>query len=169
MSTATTGDLAHGASSTVQEFMRHFISGDIDWCACNMSTDALKNLYRYTVLLSSKPNYRKVLEIKDILGNIHNLHLYEIIYLEAQKQSTVVYTLDGSFRLRKGITCVTDMINEANPDALIRVHRSYSVNPIFVKTIKGEEVELSDGKVLPLSARRRTEAIEAISEARIAE
>lgn len=132
----------------------------------NFPTSFSKDVYRYTLLLSSKRCYRSTVELRDILGNIHVLRLAEIVYLEAQKQSTIVHTSDGSFRLREGISKVMDKLNESDSIAFVRIHRSYVVNPLYVRTIQAEDIELSDGQVLPLSARRRGEATELIGKAR---
>lgn len=120
----------------------------------------------HVLLLSSRRCYRSTVELRDILGNIHVLRLAEIVYLEAQKQSTIVHDTEGSFRLREGITKVVENLNQADPIALVRIHRSYVVNPLYVKTIKSDVVELATGQELPLSARRRSEAVELIAQAR---
>lgn len=135
----------------------------------NFPTSFSKEVYRYTLLLSSRRCYRSTVELKDILGNVHVLRLAEIVYLEAQKQSTIVHTSEGSFRLREGITKVADMLNEVDPVALVRIHRSYVVNPLYVKTIKSDAIELTTKQTLPLSNRRRSEATELIAKARNAE
>lgn len=125
-----------------------------------------KEIYRYMLLVSSKRSYHATVELKDILGNVHVLRLVEIVYLQAQKQSTIVHTTDGKFRLREGISKVLAHLNKADASAFVRIHRSYAVNPLYVKTIKAEEVQLASGGTLPLSTRRRSEAMKLISEGR---
>ena len=80
----------------------------------------------------------------------------EIVYLEAQINYTILHLIDG----RKIVSSTTLKYHEADSclDGFLRVHRSYLINPDFIKTIvKGRTktiAQLLDGKEIEVSRRR---------------
>lgn len=87
------------------------------------------------------------LEFRDIEKKYHYLFPYEILYLKAALQRTVIYTKDGCFQIY-GLL----MENEKKlPETFKRIHKSYVVNTMFIDHICRYQVILKDGQKLPVS------------------
>lgn len=89
----------------------------------------------------------KKLVFRDCGKNYHYLFPYEILYLQAARERTVVYTKDGCFQI-SGI-----LMEHAKklPEAFRRIHKSYVVNSMFIDHICRYQVFLKDGQILPVS------------------
>ncbi|MBA4850566.1 LytTR family DNA-binding domain-containing protein [Emticicia sp. BO119] len=80
----------------------------------------------------------------------------EIVYLEAQINYTILHLKNG----RKIVSSTTLKYHQADSclDGFLRVHRSYLINPDFIKNIVRERTktiaQLLDGRELEVSRRR---------------
>lgn len=90
-----------------------------------------------------------------LLGGNYQLLFEEIVLIEGQGNYTVFHChLYGHPILTsKSLSFYRDKL----PAQLLRVHKSYFVNLLFVKAFDGESVYLTDGKRIPVSRRRRRE------------
>ena len=84
---------------------------------------------------------------------LFNLHVEEIIYLEASGDYTVITTKADQFVSSSGIGKLEEIMN---PDMFIRVHRSTIINLTFLKEIErhfngGMIVKMQNGKSFPVS------------------
>jgi len=87
------------------------------------------------------------MEFRDIEKKYHYLFPYEVLYLQAALQKTVVYTKDDSFQISGILT-----ENEKKlPKTFRRIHKSYIVNTMFIDHICRYQVFLKNGKKLPIS------------------
>lgn len=120
-------------------------------------TSFARETYRYTKALSQQMSSDATCELRDVEGNLNLLRPADITYLEAQRQSTVVHCMSRSFRVRSGITDVARRINTDSSDMLVRTHRSYAVNVLYVDRIGRTAVHLTTDKEIPLSAQRHAE------------
>ncbi len=74
--------------------------------------------------------------------------------------------MESSFRVRGGISDIASKLDAASLGTLVRTHRSYAVNALYVERIDRDAVMMTTGAKLPLSARRRAEVEELIVAAR---
>lgn len=95
------------------------------------------------------------LVLKSKIG-IHKVRVSEIVFVEAQNRKVIYYTNSG-----EQITCA-DLFTSVS-DALLQhrefilTHRSYLVNMNYIRTIGATEMQLSNGKNIPLAQRRVTD------------
>lgn len=87
------------------------------------------------------------LEFRDIEKNYHYLFPYEILFLKAALQQTVVYTTKGEFRI-SGLLAENE---KKLPEIFRRIHKSYIVNTMFIDHICRYQVFLKDGRKIPVS------------------
>lgn len=84
---------------------------------------------------------------------IHKVHLSELIYVEAQNRKVIYYTTSG-----EQIVC-TDLFSSVCDNLLqhhefIQVHRSFLVNMNYIRSIGITDMQLHNGKNIPLAQRR---------------
>lgn len=92
-------------------------------------------------------------------GGLRVIPIDELRYVELVKHDLVFHLADGDqIRLRGTIKQVADHLREDGP--LLRISSGCIVNMDYVRLIKGSEVEVTGGDVLPLSRARRREALE---------
>lgn len=89
-----------------------------------------------------------------LLGGKCLLPFADIVFIEAQGNYTAFHLRHGQHSLTsKSLGFYGDKL----PDQLIRVHKSYFVNLLYVMTFDGAFVHLTSGQRLPVSRRRRRE------------
>lgn len=120
-------------------------------------TSFAKETYRYAMALSQQHGRDATHELRDVEGNLNLLRLADVTHLEAQRQSTIVHCVSRTFRVRSGITDVAKRIDPETNGALVRTHRSYVANALYVDRVGRDTVHLTTGEELPLSAQRRSE------------
>lgn len=125
-----------------------------------------KETHRYMIARARQLDVRNTCELRDVDGSTHFMNLSDVVYLEANRQSTVVHCLDSSFRVRGGISDIAAKLDSASLGVLIRTHRSYAVNALYVERIDRDAVVMTTGAKLALSSRRRLEVEEAVVAAR---
>lgn len=83
-----------------------------------------------------------------------NLLQQSIVYLEADRNYTVIYYHDShkdmfSLTLKRFAELLAD------DAAFVRIHRSYLVNRQYIAEVTPDNVVMRSGVVLPLARRRR--------------
>ncbi|MBB6461431.1 LytR/AlgR family response regulator transcription factor [Flammeovirga kamogawensis] len=73
--------------------------------------------------------------------------LEDIIYMESLKDYLRVYTSNGEMVVHYTLTKILENLPE---DEFIRIHRSYAISLKKVNAIEGNQVELKNGKMLPI-------------------
>lgn len=73
--------------------------------------------------------------------------LSQIWYFEAEGNYLKIYLKDREYRFRSTVTAVE---NHLKGKGFIRVHKGFLVNQLFVHILHGKEVELRDGKKIPI-------------------
>ena len=103
--------------------------------------------FEYMKRLDMQKADSEKLEFRDIEKKYHYLFPYEVLYLKAALQRTVVYTKDECFQISGILT-----ENEKKlPETFRRIHKSYIVNTMFIDHICRYQVFLKDGRKLPVS------------------
>lgn len=121
--------------------------------------------HRYANMIATQKSCRHASSVRDVQGNVHMLRLYEVMYLEANRQSTVVHCVSKIFRVREGIASLAKTIMGDEGKGLVHVQRSFYVNALYVGEVGGEDLTLFDGTKIPVSGRRRAEVCEEIARA----
>ncbi|HBA50094.1 MAG TPA: DNA-binding response regulator [Lachnospiraceae bacterium] len=83
-----------------------------------------------------------------LADGVVRLSLYEIRYLEVQKNYVTIHAGD-EYSVKRTLNELEEELDES----FYRIHRSYIVNLRFVKRISRAEVILKDGTALPLSRK----------------
>lgn len=125
----------------------------------------MDEIYRY----AGKTLYGKT----HLYFEIHKDEIVEIMisdilyfqYFDTSKQyhnrSTILYTKQGEFELRKKIS---DIFYHLPKDVFAIPHKSFIVNFLNVKAIREKEIIINNGSILPLSQKRCTEFKKAFEE-----
>ena len=82
--------------------------------------------------------------------------LTEILYLESFGHTCLMHTLEECFLVKKGISEIEKEL-EILGLSVFRTHRSYLVNLEHIAYIRGRDLELTTGEVLPVSRYRADE------------
>lgn len=91
-----------------------------------------------------------VLQASDTKGTTHWVAPAQIMYVAAAHQYTNVYCVDRTVRMRASLGSILEQL----AGTVVRVHRSYAVNPIYVSRLAGETLYLVNGAKLPVPAKR---------------
>ncbi len=96
-------------------------------------------------------------------GGVRIIPTNSIYYVELVRHDLVFHltTDDEPVRLRGAISQLSEKADGEGP--LLRISSGCIVNMDYVRLIRGPEVQMANGDMLPLSRRRRREAIEAFS------
>ena len=99
-----------------------------------------KNLQKIDVTVSFAINGRTIV-----------LPIERILYLEGDRHRTLIYMEDGTvYSYNAKLADVISML----PDYFLECHKSFLVNPKFVKEIDKKRILLNDGKEIPVSRSR---------------
>lgn len=85
---------------------------------------------------------------------IKRLALKEIYYFEYLNRKVQMKTLTNTYILKEKITAVAKFMNQYK---FLMPHKSFTVNLFYVKSIKGYDIYMMDGSVIPLSQKKSVE------------
>lgn len=108
-------------------------------------------------LTELKKNTDKVFPLKTT-SVVKNIPLNDILYFESNKRVLIVHTKgeDHSFYGK-----LDDIEEGLQNDNFIRIHQSFLVNALKIKSVSKTEVALKNGDILPVSKSRATAVKEA--------
>ena len=108
-------------------------------------------------LTELKKNTDKVFPLKTT-SVVKNIPLNDILYFESNKRVLIVHTKgeDHSFYGK-----LDDIEEGLQNDNFIRIHQSFLVNALKIKSVSKTEVTLKNGDILPVSKSRATAVKEA--------
>lgn len=111
-----------------------------------------KETYRYVqeILRRSQTTPRKLI-LQDVCGRDHILVESEVVFAEAQRTHSVVYSVNGPIEMCEKLGRLAGRL-----PGLLRVHRSYLVNPDYVVGVSRCMLHLCDGYTVPVPAQRYT-------------
>ena len=99
-----------------------------------------------TELLNRQPCSIQIVESGS--KDIFSFDTSQITYIEAQAKNCCIHTTTGEHVIKTKLMDIEQMLNDMY---FIKPHRSYLINSKYISTIKKNEVELSDGSVVPIS------------------
>ena len=88
-------------------------------------------------------------------GGVSFLSFEDIVLIQREERSTVLYTADGS-RYVTGDS-LGDMEERLPPDLFFRCHKSYIVNMRYIDRIDRKNVLLQGGRAVPISRSKQEE------------
>ncbi len=94
-------------------------------------------------------------------GGAGDVRLADILYVEMQRHTAAVHTLDGVYDLRKTMEILEQELADRR---FYRCHRSYLVNLDWVRQMLRRDFEMENGDLVPVSAKRLAEARQAFLE-----
>ena len=86
------------------------------------------------------------------------LRIKDIVYIEAQDKSVRLVQRRQSFCDRNGIEFYAQLLSAED---FYRIHRSYLINLGYVTFIRGGDVRMANGDLLPVSRLRKRQFVEA--------
>ena len=89
---------------------------------------------------------------------VKNIPLNDILYFESNKRVLIVHTKGEDLSFYGKLDDIEDSLKNDN---FIRIHQSFLVNALKIRSVSKTEVELKNGDVLPVSKSRATAVKEA--------
>ncbi len=80
----------------------------------------------------------------------------KISFVEGYRRHLTVHTADGVF---EAVGKLSEMQELLSPHGFVRVHQGFIVNMNYIKSFKTDELELTDGTRVPVSVRKRQDAL----------
>lgn len=99
---------------------------------------------------------REVVSIQNN-GEIINLAVDDILYLESEKHTVHVYMLCGNFDHYSWYASLQSFEEKLQPLGFLRIQKSYLVNMRHIKKLQCSEVIMENGLTLPVSGKNYSE------------
>ena len=99
---------------------------------------------------------REVVSIQNN-GEIINLAVDDILYLESEKHTVYVYMLCGNFDHYSCYASLQSFEEKLQPLGFLRIQKSYLVNMRHIKKLQCSEVIMENGLTLPVSGKNYSE------------
>lgn len=86
----------------------------------------------------------------------NKIQIDKISFVEGYRRHLTVHTADGVY---EAVGKVSEMQEILSPHGFVRVHQGFTVNMNYIKSLKPDEVELTDGTRIPVSVRKKQDAL----------
>lgn len=97
------------------------------------------------------PDRRLALQAHGADGTTHWVSSHSVVYVVAAHQYTDIYCRDRLIHLRASFSDVIKQLSVC----VVRVHRSYAVNPLYISHLKGVKLHLTNGVQVPIPIKQR--------------
>lgn len=104
---------------------------------------------------------KKSISIEEPSGNVEMIPLWEIMYVESEGRGTAVHTSEKTVYTSLPISRLSAKLPESD---FIEIYKAICVNISKIKRTMNDTLELSDGKILPMSRRRKKAVLTAVME-----
>lgn len=104
---------------------------------------------------------KKSLSVEDVSGNLEIISIADILYVESEGRGTAVHTSEKTIHSALPISKLSAELPEAD---FIEIYKAIFTNISKIKRTLTDTLELSDGKVLPMSRRRKKAVLTAVME-----
>lgn len=101
------------------------------------------------------------LSLEDTSGNLEIIPIAEIMYVESEGRGTAVHTAEKAIHTNIPISKLSAELPEY---VFIEIYKAIYVNISKIKRAMTDTLELSDGKILPMSRRRKKAVLTAVME-----
>lgn len=95
--------------------------------------------------------------VDDGNGRRYRVYLSNLLYLEVMDHKVTLHMFNETLTVRKNLR---EFEKELSPQGFIRCHNSYLVNAEKVAAFLGNELEMRNGDIIPISKQRRKHFIE---------
>lgn len=86
----------------------------------------------------------------------NKIQIDKISFVEGYRRHLTVHTATGQY---EAVGKISEMQEILSPHGFVRVHQGFIVNMHYIKSFKTDEVELTDGTIVPVSVRKRQDAL----------
>lgn len=93
------------------------------------------------------------LQTIDSNGISHWVYPKSVVYAKAAHQYTDIYCVGRRLRIRSSFNTALEQLG----NTVVRVHRSYAVNPAYLSYMKDQTLYLTTGDQIPIPSNRRRE------------
>ena len=107
-------------------------------------------------------NKAKFLTVTTLSGETEIIPCDEILFVESDGRGAAVYTSDNIIRTALSVNKVYPLLPQSK---FIEIHKSVFVKVTKIKRIGNDNVEMCNGKQLPLSRRKRKQVLSAVMRA----
>lgn len=101
------------------------------------------------------------LSLEDVSGNLEIISIADIMYVESEGRGTAVHTAEKAIHTNIPISKLSEELSEY---VFIEIYKAIYVNISKIKRTLTDTLELSDGKILPMSRRRKKAVLTAVME-----
>lgn len=106
-----------------------------------------------TAVWGTNGDYIKTIISED---NVQVLKVTDVVYIESHGHYLSIYMTKGTITIRSKVNEFLEGIEEM----FLRVHQSFAVNMDYVRKLDQTEIELKDGRKIPVSRRKHKDAKE---------
>ena len=106
--------------------------------------------YRSIVTAPQEEELPARLPLRTSDGETYWIERKDIVYVKANQTYSEVHTTSRTLRLH---VLFKDVINQLSP-TVVRINRSYAVNPTYVDSLRGDTLHLTTAEKLPVPPRR---------------
>lgn len=86
----------------------------------------------------------------------NKIQIDKISFVEGYRRHLTVHTAEGHY---EAVGKISEMQELLSPHGFVRVHQGFIVNMNYIKSFKTDELELTDGTRVPVSVRKRQDAL----------
>ncbi|MGN0552288.1 MAG: LytR/AlgR family response regulator transcription factor [Oscillospiraceae bacterium] len=104
---------------------------------------------------------KKTLSLEDVSGNLEIILIADIMYVESEGRGTAVHTAEKAIHTNIPISKLSEELSDY---VFIEIYKAIYVNISKIKRTLTDTLELSDGKILPMSRRRKKAVLTAVME-----
>lgn len=112
------------------------------------SKEVQQVIYRSIKVLAERQDTMIIRSNSDII----KIQLCDIVYFEADSNYVNVFMTNNTYRYRESLGVLESKLAVKG---FIRIHKGFLVNQQFVHAIRYDEIELSDGRLLPIGRTNR--------------
>lgn len=100
---------------------------------------------------------REALLVSVSAGEVEKVYVSDLCFLESMDHETVLYTRNGGSIVCKEPLRQLEQELTGKQEAFFRLHRSYLINLGFVERITRKDVQMENGKLIPIARGKREE------------
>ncbi|MGN0665838.1 MAG: LytR/AlgR family response regulator transcription factor [Huintestinicola sp.] len=104
---------------------------------------------------------KKSLSVEDTSGNLEIISIAEIMYVESEGRGTAVHTAEKTIHTNIPISKLSAELPESD---FLEIYKAIYVNISKIKRTLTDTLELSDGRILPMSRRLKRAVLTAVME-----
>lgn len=113
-----------------------------------------RQTYLYVEAILRQRSRKDSIAVHDVQGVAHLVQPGSVVYAEARKQHTLLHCPNADIVL---YGCMSGVLDRLDLN-LVRVHRSFAVNPRHVERLDKRDLVMDDGSVIEIPTKRLAQA-----------